>query len=54
MPLIMDENIEVDELFGDSAAMDTAMDSAMEMSLPTPLKGLAQRLHEVHTSGCTQ
>ena len=54
MPFIMDEDMEVDELFGDSAAMDTAMDTAMDMTLPTPLKGLAQRLHEVHTSGCTQ
>lgn len=54
MPFIMDGDMEVDELFGDSAAMDTAMDTAMDMTLPTPLKGLAQRLHEVHTSGCTQ
>ena len=52
--------MDVDELFGDSAidqamnqAMDQAMDQALDMPMSTPVKGLAQRLHELHTSGCS-
>lgn len=50
----MDANMEVDDLFGDNAAMNAAMDTAMSMPISASLKGLPQRVHEAQTSGCCQ
>lgn len=48
MPLIMDESLDVDDLFGDPASLDLAMPA------PQPPKGLAQRLDEMRVLGCCQ
>lgn len=48
MPMIMDESLDVDDLFGDP--------SSLELGLPAPQtpKGLAQRLDEMRVLGCCQ
>ena len=50
MPLIMEEGINVDDLFGDA--------NSLELGLPTaptpPIKGLAQCLDEMRLLGCRQ
>lgn len=49
MPLIMEDGINVDDLFGESASL--------ELGLPPntpPAKGLAQRLDEMRLVGCCQ
>ncbi|CDM30391.1 Mediator of RNA polymerase II transcription subunit 16 [Penicillium roqueforti FM164] len=48
MPLIMEDGIDVDDLFGEP--------NSLELGLPTasPIKGLAQCLDEMRLSGCCQ
>lgn len=48
MPLIMEEGINVDDLFGES--------NSLELGLPPapPPKGLAQCLDEMRLCGCRQ
>lgn len=46
MPLMMDENIDVDDLFGDPGSLELGLHA------PSPAKGLAQRLDELHLLGC--
>lgn len=47
MPLIMEEGINVDDLFGEP--------NSLELGLPaSPIKGLAQCLDEMRLLGCCQ
>lgn len=48
MPMIMEEGIDVDDLFGDP--------TSLELGLPSTsmTKGLAQRLDEMRLVGCCQ
>lgn len=48
MPMMMDDGINVDDLFGEPASL--------ELGLPTTTstKGLAQRLDELRSLGCCQ
>ncbi|KAI9783902.1 MAG: mediator complex subunit [Peltula sp. TS41687] len=46
MPLLMDDSLDIDELFGD--------DSALPLPHVPPPKGLAQRVDELRTIGCCQ
>ncbi|KAH8697294.1 putative RNA polymerase II mediator complex subunit Sin4 [Talaromyces proteolyticus] len=48
MPMIMDESLDVDDLFGDPASLD------LGLSAPQPTKGLAQRVDEMRLLGCCQ
>ncbi|EEH45765.2 uncharacterized protein PADG_01915 [Paracoccidioides brasiliensis Pb18] len=49
MPLIMEDSIDVDDLFGDP----TSLELGLEATAPT-IKGLPQRLDELRLSGCCQ
>lgn len=51
MPLIMDEGINVDDLFGEAHSLDLGLPPAA--SLPAT-KGLAQCLDEMRLLGCRQ
>lgn len=46
MPLMMDDNIDVDDLFGDPGSLELGLHS------PSPAKGLPQRLDELRLLGC--
>lgn len=46
MPLIMEEGLDVDDLFGDAATLELGLPA------PQPTKGLAQRLDEMRLLGC--
>lgn len=46
MPLIMEEGLDVDDLFGDPNTLDLGLSAAQ------PTKGLAQRLDEMRLLGC--
>ena len=46
MPLIMEEGLDVDDLFGDPNSLDLGLSTAQ------PTKGLAQRLDEMRLLGC--
>lgn len=48
MPMIMEDGINVDDLFGESGSLELALGSA------PPTRGLAQRLDEMRLSGCCQ
>lgn len=48
MPLIMEEGIDVDDLFGDPSSLELGLPA------PQPTKGLAQRLDEMRLLGCCQ
>ncbi|KAL4782995.1 mediator of RNA polymerase II transcription subunit 16 [Aspergillus varians] len=51
MPLIMEDGINVDDLFGESASLELGLPT----STSTPsTKGLAQRLDEMRLAGCCQ
>jgi mediator of RNA polymerase II transcription subunit 16 len=51
MPLIMEDGINVDDLFGES----TSLELGLPTSTPTAsTKGLAQRLDEMRLVGCCQ
>ncbi|KAI9825559.1 MAG: mediator complex subunit [Phylliscum demangeonii] len=47
MPLLMDDELDIDELFGEPTL-------ALTPVLPPPPKGLAQRLDDLRTIGCCQ
>ncbi|OJD18828.1 hypothetical protein AJ78_01160 [Emergomyces pasteurianus Ep9510] len=49
MPMIMEDSIDVDDLFGDP----TSLELGLEGAAPT-IKGLPQRLDELRLSGCSQ
>lgn len=49
MPLIMEDSIDVDELFGDPTSLELGLGDAA----PT-IKGLPQRIDELRLSGCSQ
>jgi mediator of RNA polymerase II transcription subunit 16 len=46
MPLIMEEGLDVDDLFGDPSSLD------LDLSTAQPTKALAQRLDEMRLLGC--
>jgi mediator of RNA polymerase II transcription subunit 16, fungi type len=46
MPLIMEEGLDVDDLFGDPNSLDLGLPASQ------PTKGLAQRLDEMRLWGC--
>jgi mediator of RNA polymerase II transcription subunit 16 len=46
MPLMMEDGIDVDDLFGDPTSLE------LGLSAPQPPKGLAQRLDEMRSLGC--
>ncbi len=46
MPLIMDDRLDIDDLFGDAAAL--------QLPPTPPAKGLLQRVEESRLSGCCQ
>lgn len=48
MPLIMEDSIDVDDLFGDPSSLELGLPA------PQPTKGLAQRLDEMRLLGCCQ
>lgn len=48
MPLIMEDGIDVDDLFGDPTSLELGLSSA------PATKGLAQRLDEMRRLGCCQ
>lgn len=48
MPLIMEDSINVDDLFGEPSSLDLGLPS------PVSTKGLAKRLDEMRLSGCCQ
>lgn len=48
MPLIMEEGIDVDDLFGDPSSLELGLPA------PQPTKGLSQRLDEMRLLGCCQ
>ncbi|KAJ9358238.1 hypothetical protein DTO027B9_2429 [Paecilomyces variotii] len=48
MPMIMEEGIDVDDLFGDPSSLELGLSST------TATKGLAQRLDEMRLVGCCQ
>ncbi|KAF7594100.1 mediator complex subunit [Aspergillus hancockii] len=50
MPMIMDDAINVDDLFGEPASLELGLPSTG--TTPTTTKGLAQRLDEMRLSGC--
>jgi hypothetical protein len=61
--LVMDEgDLEVDDLFGDSGELvDASLDAALAgtsldpiQSIQMPVRGLAQRVDDLHLSGCRQ
>ena len=47
MPLMMDTDMDIDDLFGDGAALSLP-------SHPPPSKELLQRIDELRGSGCCQ
>lgn len=49
MPLMMEEGINVDDLFGESNSLELGLPTA-----PPSTKGLAQCLDESRLSGCRQ
>lgn len=52
MPMIMDDGINVDDLFGESASLELGLPATAPTSNST--KGLAQRLDEMRLLGCCQ
>lgn len=48
--MMMDESLDVDDLFGDPASLDLGLTS----STPSTVKGLSQRLDELRLFGCCQ
>lgn len=46
MPLVMDDGLDMDDLFGDAAPL--------QLPLAPPAKGLLQRVDESRLSGCCQ
>ncbi|KAL4916259.1 mediator of RNA polymerase II transcription subunit 16 [Aspergillus aurantiobrunneus] len=51
MPLIMEDGINVDDLFGESTSLELGLPASTS---PTSTKGLAQRLDETRLIGCCQ
>lgn len=51
MPLIMEDGINVDDLFGESTSLELGLPPNTS---PAPMKGLAQRLDEMRLVGCCQ
>ncbi|PGG96375.1 hypothetical protein AJ79_09615 [Helicocarpus griseus UAMH5409] len=49
MPMIMEDGIDVDDLFGDPASLELGLDAAAPS-----IKGLPQRIDELRSSGCCQ
>jgi hypothetical protein len=55
-------DLEVDDLFGDSGGLvDASLDAALagtsldpNNSIQIPVRGLAQRVDDIHLSGCRQ
>ncbi|KAE8372148.1 mediator of RNA polymerase II transcription subunit 16 [Aspergillus bertholletiae] len=52
MPMIMDDSINVDDLFGESASLELGLPATAPAANST--KGLAQRLDEMRLLGCCQ
>lgn len=48
MPLIMEDGIDVDDLFGEPNSLELGLPAA------SPIKGLAQCLDEMRLLGCCQ
>lgn len=49
MPMIMEDSIDVDDLFGDPTSLELGLEGTA-----STIKGLPQRLDELRLSGCSQ